>query len=92
MIALEAFSAKEGDALLLHYKDDSGPRYAIIDGGPAGVFTDVVAPRLAELDSTNNGLRVEFVVVSAGGFSTVVGGVVCASAGAADAKKKSAPV
>jgi hypothetical protein len=64
MIALEAFSAKEGDALLLHYEDDSGPRYAIIDGGPAGVFTDVVAPRLAELDPTNNGLRIEFASVS----------------------------
>ena len=64
MIALEAFSAAEGDALLLHYEDESGPRYAIIDGGPAGTFTEVMADRLSELDATGDGLRIEFVMVS----------------------------
>lgn len=64
MKALEAFSAAEGDALLLHYDDPTGQRYAIVDGGPGHTFRDVVAPRLAALDSSGNGLRIEFVVVS----------------------------
>ena len=40
---LEALQAKHGDALLLHWGDD---RLMVIDGGPSGVFTQTLRPRL----------------------------------------------
>ena len=40
---LEALEAKHGDALLLHWGDD---RLIVIDGGPSGVFTQTLKPRL----------------------------------------------
>lgn len=43
---LEALQAKHGDALLLHWGHD---RLAVIDGGPSGVFRDVLRPRLEVL-------------------------------------------
>jgi len=49
MLILEALRAKYGDALLLHYGTAEKPRLAVIDGGPPGVFTDALAPRLDEI-------------------------------------------
>jgi hypothetical protein len=49
MFELEAFRARHGDALLLHYGTKAKPRYALIDGGPAGTWPDSVRPRLQEL-------------------------------------------
>lgn len=49
MLILEALRAKYGDALLLHYGSAAKPRLAVIDGGPPGVYSDALAPRLAEI-------------------------------------------
>jgi beta-lactamase superfamily II metal-dependent hydrolase len=46
---LEAFRAKWGDALLIHYGSKAEPMYALIDGGPPGTWDDVLRPALAEL-------------------------------------------
>lgn len=63
MFKLEAFSAREGDALLLHYGSSRGPQYALIDAGPKGVFAKVVAPRLAAL-AGDESLRLRWTAVS----------------------------
>lgn len=67
LFTLEAFEAKHGDALLLHYGTPSNPRLVIIDGGPAGVYAQRVKPRLKELQngrSPGQALRVELLMVS----------------------------
>ena len=49
LFTLEAFFAKHGDALLLHYGPFERPRMILIDGGPGGVFTRFVEPRIEQL-------------------------------------------
>jgi hypothetical protein len=49
MFVLEALRAKHGDALLLHYGTAAAPRLAVIDGGPGGVYSDALRPRLMEI-------------------------------------------
>lgn len=49
MFKLEALRAKHGDALLLHYGPENAPKLAVIDGGPGGVWTDSLRPRLMQL-------------------------------------------
>jgi hypothetical protein len=49
VFTLEALAAKHGDCLLLHWGDASHPRLALIDGGPAGVYTRFLRKRLEEL-------------------------------------------
>jgi beta-lactamase superfamily II metal-dependent hydrolase len=51
---LEAFNARHGDALLLHYGPTESPKVIVIDGGPAGVFDDVLRPRLMQLRESRN--------------------------------------
>lgn len=69
MFVLEALRAKHGDSLLLHYGTDAEPRVAVIDGGPGGVYSDALRPRLIELrearelDDTTP-LPIEFMMVS----------------------------
>jgi hypothetical protein len=46
---LEALPAQHGDALLLHFGTKAKPALALIDAGPAGVLTDAVLPRLADI-------------------------------------------
>ncbi len=46
---LEALQAKHGDSLLLHYGKESKPKLIVIDGGPAGVFTKSLRPRLDQI-------------------------------------------
>lgn len=46
---LEALQAKHGDSLLLHYGKESNPKLIVIDGGPAGVFTKSLRPRLDQI-------------------------------------------
>jgi hypothetical protein len=49
IFTLEALEAKHGDSLLLHYGDDEAPKLMVIDGGPKGVYTTRLKPRLEEL-------------------------------------------
>lgn len=51
IFSLEILPAKKGDCLLLRYgpKANSKQRLALIDGGPSGVYTQHLGPRLAEL-------------------------------------------
>lgn len=49
LFTLEALEAKHGDSLLLHYGTTANPQLILIDGGPAGVWTQRLQPRLAAL-------------------------------------------
>jgi len=49
MFVLEALKARFGDALLLHWGTKADPKLAVIDGGPTGVFTRSLRPRLEEI-------------------------------------------
>jgi len=65
--ALEALEAKHGDALLLHYGEESDPKLIVIDGGPAGVFPGSLKPRLDEIKqerSPDEPLAIRMVMVS----------------------------
>ncbi len=64
MLELEAFSARHGDALLLHYGTKAKPLLAMIDGGPSGVYKRVIASRLAELAPAGKVPRIRWVNVS----------------------------
>lgn len=67
IFTLEAFDAKHGDALLLHYGEEESPRVVMIDGGPAGVSKRVIA-RLEELRASrvdgDEPLPIELLMVS----------------------------
>lgn len=65
--ALEALEAKHGDALLLHYGSATNPQLVVIDGGPAGVYTRSLKPRLDQLKqerSPDEPLPIRMVMVS----------------------------
>ncbi|MEJ7812795.1 MAG: hypothetical protein WKG32_20440 [Gemmatimonadaceae bacterium] len=67
LFTLEALEARHGDALLLHYGDPDAPRLIVIDGGPRGVWTAGLAPRLEQLKarrSPDGPLAVRLVMVS----------------------------
>ena len=69
MFVLEALRAKYGDALLLHWGSAAEPRLAVVDGGPPGVFTDALKPRLEELRaarglSDGDALPIDLMMVS----------------------------
>jgi hypothetical protein len=64
-LTLEALEARHGDALLLHYGRADRPGLIVVDGGPAGVFRSVLAPRLAALAAERAGpLPVRLMMVS----------------------------
>ncbi len=69
MLILEALRAKHGDALLLHCGTKAKPQLVVVDGGPPGVYTDALKPRLDEiraerkLDATSP-LEIELMMVS----------------------------
>ena len=69
MFELEALRAKHGDALLLHYGTKKAPRLAVIDGGPAGAYSDALKPRLMQIRSErelaeNEPLSIDWMMVS----------------------------
>ncbi|MHC1788676.1 ComEC/Rec2 family competence protein [Solidesulfovibrio sp.] len=68
MVTFEALSAKYGDCLLLRYQDQEGRnRLWVIDGGPSGVYRDVLRPRLERLredQGADGPLPVDVVMVS----------------------------
>ncbi|MCW2690315.1 MAG: hypothetical protein JWR37_5205, partial [Mycobacterium sp.] len=49
VFGVEVLRARKGDCLMLHYGTDDEPGLAIIDGGPAGVYTPFLRPRLEAL-------------------------------------------
>ncbi len=49
IFSLEVLRAKKGDCLILHYGKKTDPRFIVIDGGPAGVYTDFLKPRLLDI-------------------------------------------
>jgi len=67
IFTLEALEAKKGDALLLHWGDPEDPRLIVIDGGPGGVYSKSVKPRLEALRQARDPeepLPVEILMVS----------------------------
>lgn len=55
---LEVLPAKKGDCLLLHCGTADAPALILVDGGPAGVWTGSLKPRLDEIRA-ERGLRAE---------------------------------
>ena len=66
IFSLEFLKAKYGDCLLLHYGTEDEPRLIVIDGGPAGVYRDVLKPRLQAIRDQRGGnqLEIRMVMVS----------------------------
>jgi hypothetical protein len=67
IFTLEAMRAKHGDSLLLHYGEPAAPRLVLIDGGPPGVWTKTLKPRLDQLKQERSGaepLPVRLLMVS----------------------------
>jgi beta-lactamase superfamily II metal-dependent hydrolase len=63
--SLEALQADHGDALLLHWGSDADPHVMVIDGGPSGIYRNVLGPRLLELAEERGGtLDVDAVMIS----------------------------
>lgn len=54
IFSLEALEAKHGDALLLHFGTPRKPQLIVIDGGPSGVYTSTLGPRLAALKAARS--------------------------------------
>ena len=46
---LETLPAKKGDCLIVHCGTDDAPAIILVDGGPAGVWSQTLLPRLIEL-------------------------------------------
>jgi hypothetical protein len=67
LFTLEALQAKHGDSLILHYGKPKSPKMIVIDGGPAGVYSKSLAPRLEQLKdsrSPNEPLSIRMLMVS----------------------------
>jgi len=66
IFTLEALRAKHGDSLLLHYGAFAERRLVVIDGGPSGVFSKSLRPRLDELklETEAESLPIRLLMVS----------------------------
>jgi hypothetical protein len=65
IFTIEAVNAKQGDCLLLHWGEPPDVRLALIDGGPSGVYTQWLGPRLDALAERDPGpLPIELALVS----------------------------
>ena len=67
LFTLEALQAKHGDSLILHYGKPKSPKMIVIDGGPAGVYSKSLAPRLDQLKasrSPSDPLSIRMLMVS----------------------------
>lgn len=49
IFSLEILQAKFGDCLILHFGDNNNHHLMVIDGGPAGVYRNVLKPKLLGL-------------------------------------------
>jgi hypothetical protein len=67
VFTLEALQAKHGDALLLHYGEAGSPQLIVIDGGPSGIYKNVLKKRLdaiKQVRSPEKRLPIRLVLVS----------------------------
>jgi len=69
MLVLEALRARFGDALILHSGSKTKPQLTVIDGGPPGVYSDALRPRLEAIRAeraldARTPLDVELMMVS----------------------------
>lgn len=66
LFSLEVLDAADGDCLLLHWGKKDDPKIALIDGGRARVYEDVLRPRLEEIVENLNidRLALELVMIS----------------------------
>jgi len=67
LFSLEALEAKYGDSLLLHFGTSAKPQLVLIDGGPAGVYSETLSKRLEALKaarSPNGPLPIRMVMIS----------------------------
>jgi len=67
LFSLEVLQAKHGDCLILHYGSADKPKLIVIDGGPSGVYTNYLKPRLIKIKeqiSDRKSLSLEMVMVS----------------------------
>jgi hypothetical protein len=67
IFTLEALQADHGDALLLHYGAKASPGLVVIDGGPAGIYHEVLKGRLTTLKTfqpAGQRLPIRMVMVS----------------------------
>jgi beta-lactamase superfamily II metal-dependent hydrolase len=64
MFQLEAMQAHDGDCFLLHYDADGKPGRILIDGGSAGIYTNVLKPRLEDLRGRAPVMNLRMVIVS----------------------------
>jgi hypothetical protein len=49
ILSLDVRKARKGDCLILHYGTRNDPGLAVIDGGPANVYTPQLKPRFAQI-------------------------------------------
>jgi hypothetical protein len=65
IFSLEALQAGTGDCLLLHHGEAQDPRFLLIDGGPAGIYTGSLKPRIQSLPTKGRDrARLELALVS----------------------------
>jgi len=67
IFTLEALNAKHGDSLLLHFGSNDEPQLILIDGGPRGVFSRTLKPRLDQIKEVISGdekLDIRLLMVS----------------------------
>lgn len=65
--SFELLQAKHGDCLLLYFGPNDNPNIILVDGGPSGVYTSILKPRLLELKeaiSPDDPLPISMVMVS----------------------------
>jgi hypothetical protein len=61
---LEALQANDGDCLLLHYDVGDQPGLILVDGGPPGIYPNVLKKRLEQLRGGSHHLDLRLVMVS----------------------------
>lgn len=67
IFSIEVLQANHGDCLLVHYGKNNDPKTIVIDGGPPGIYRNVLKPRLLTIKKTlspENPLSLSMVMVS----------------------------
>jgi hypothetical protein len=69
IFSLDVIRAKKGDCLILHYGSKDDPHMVMIDGGPGGVYTPHLRPRIEQIRadrglSDQESLPVDMLMVS----------------------------
>ncbi|MEM7042712.1 MAG: MBL fold metallo-hydrolase, partial [Pseudomonadota bacterium] len=64
MFTLEVLKAKHGDCLILRHGLKQAPRNILIDGGPSGVYSKFLRPRLTTMRRGKQPVRLDLVMVS----------------------------